>query len=152
MDLERIERVRPAAEQPLLHDGVNRAFIGRLVREFYSRIGRNDRLGPIFARHIAGDWEPHLEKMTDFWCSVILKYGSYQGRPVPAHMKLNEVVEGDFAIWLGIFAETVRELCPPQVASVFIERSERIARSLSLAMFFRLPAGGAAPAADRHAV
>lgn len=149
MDLERIERARPAAEQPLVHDGVDRAFIGRLVREFYARVRRNERLGPIFARRIAGDWEPHLEKMTDFWCSVILKTGSYQGRPVPAHLRLKEVVEGDFAIWLGIFAETARELCPPEVAEIFIDRSERVAQSLKLAMFFQLPARGA-PAANEN--
>lgn len=150
MDLERIERARPAAEQPLDHDGIDRAFIGRLVREFYSRVRRDERLGPIFSRHIAGDWEPHLEKMTDFWCSVILKTGAYQGRPVPAHLKLEEVVEGDFAIWLRIFAETARELCPPEVAEIFIDRSQRIARSLKLAMFFQLPARGAASAASAY--
>lgn len=122
--------------------GVDRPFIGQLVREFYSRVRQNDRLGPIFARRIAGDWEPHLEKMTDFWCSVILKDGGYQGRPVPAHLRLKEVVEGDFAIWLGIFGETARELCEPDVAAVFIDRAERVAKSLQLAMFFRLPPHG----------
>src|SRR5690606_41868203 len=66
-----------------LHDALP-IFIGRLVREFYGRVRRNDRLGPIFAAHIGEIWEPHLEKMTDFWCSVILKDGSYSGRPVPA--------------------------------------------------------------------
>jgi hemoglobin len=118
---------------------VDRAFIGRLVRAFYARVRSDERLGPIFAHHIAGDWEPHLEKMTDFWCSVILKTGTYQGRPVPAHVKLTEVVESDFAIWLGLFRQTARELCQPEVAAVFIDRAERIAKSLSLAMFFRLP-------------
>ena len=113
------------------------------MRTFYARVRRNDRLGPIFSHHIAGDWEPHLEKMTDFWCAVILKDGSYQGRPVPAHLKLKTVVEDDFAIWLGLFGETARELCEPNVAAVFVERAERIAKSLQLAMFFRLPANGA---------
>ncbi|MGB3386963.1 MAG: group III truncated hemoglobin [Pseudaminobacter sp.] len=150
MDLERIERARPVAEQPLVHDGIDRAFIGRLVREFYARVRRNERLGPIFARHITGNWEPHLEKMTDFWCSVILKTGTYQGRPVPAHMKLTEVVESDFAIWLGLFAETARDLCPPEVAEIFIDRSQRIARSLSLVLFFHLPSRGAAPVANEN--
>jgi hemoglobin len=123
---------------------VDRAFIDRLVRAFYARVRRDERLGPIFARHIAEDWEPHLEKMTDFWCSVILKTGAYQGRPVPAHLKLKEVIEDDFDIWLGLFRETSRELCQPEVAAVFIERAERIARSLKLAMFFRLPGQGTA--------
>jgi hemoglobin len=143
MHSQPLERIRPAPEQPLEHPEVDRVFIGRLVRSFYGRVRADARLGPIFARHIAGDWEPHLEKMTDFWCSVVLKTGAYQGRPVPAHLKLKEVVEGDFAIWLGLFGETARELCEPNVATVFIERAERIAKSLRLAMFFRLPQGGA---------
>lgn len=134
-----LDRVRPAAEQPLDHPQVDREFIGRLVRAFYARVRADKRLGPIFARHIAGDWEPHLEKMTDFWSSVVLKTGAYQGRPVPAHLKLKEVVEPDFEIWLGLFRETARELCEPEVAAVFIDRAERIARSLKLAMFFHLP-------------
>ena len=130
-------RAAPAAEEPLA--GVDRAFIGGLVRDFYARVRKDPRLGPIFARKIAGDWEPHLEKMTAFWCSVILKTGDYQGRPVPAHTKLEDVREEDFAIWLGIFRETARDRCAPDVAEMFIERAERIARSLQLAMFFRLP-------------
>ena len=142
MDDKAMEKVRPVAEQALHHAQVDRAFIGLLVREFYSRVRRDDRLGPIFARVIAGDWEPHLEKMTDFWCSVILKDGGYQGRPVPAHLRLKMVVEGDFSIWLRIFGETARELCEPDVADVFVDRAERIAQSLKLAMFFRLPPHG----------
>lgn len=139
-----IEKALPVAEKGLNHKQVDRAFIGILVRALYSRLRQNERLGPIFAREIAGDWEPHLEKMTDFWCSVILKDGSYDGRPVPAHIKLKTVVEGDFSIWLRIFGETARELCAPEVAAVFIDRAERIAQSLKLAMFFRLPQQGGA--------
>lgn len=128
----------PAPDQPLERPGVDRAFIGRLVREFYTRVRRDDRLGPIFAREIDGDWEPHLEKMTEFWCSVILKTRSYQGRPVPAHLKLKDVTEDDFGIWLAIFRATVGDVCDPDTAAVFIDRAERIAQSLQLAMFFRL--------------
>lgn len=129
---------RPPEERPVVHPDVDRAFIGRLVREFYGRVRRDDRLGPIFAAEIAGSWEPHLEKMTDFWCSVILKDGSYSGRPVPAHMKLAQVREDDFDVWLGHFRATAEELCPEGVAQVFVDRAERIANSLRLAMFFRL--------------
>ncbi|AZO28977.1 group III truncated hemoglobin [Mesorhizobium sp. M1B.F.Ca.ET.045.04.1.1] len=139
--------VRPAPEQPLARPGVDRASIGALVRKFYSRVRKDERLGPIFAREIVGDWEPHLEKMTDFWCSVILKSGDYQGRPVPAHLKLEDVTEVDFEIWLALFRETAAELFAPETAAVFVERAERIAASLKLAMFFRLDR--AAPARGR---
>ena len=133
-----IERIRPVGERPLDHPLVDRPFIGRLVREFYRRVGADERLGPIFAGVIGVEWEPHLEKMTDFWCSVILKNGAYSGRPVPAHLKLKQVREEDFDVWLGHFRETAEARCPPEVAEVFIDRAERIARSLKLAMFFRL--------------
>ncbi len=140
------DRSPPPAEMPLVHPSVDRAFIGVLVRDFYGRVRADARLGPIFAGEIRGDWEPHLEKMTDFWCSVILKNGAYSGRPVPAHLKLKQVREEDFDIWLGHFRRTAEALCPPEVAAVFIDRAERIARSLKLAMFFRLdrPMSGAA--------
>ena len=139
MGLSQIAKSAPMEERPLEREGVDRAFIGRLVREFYRRVRHDERLGPIFGREITGDWEPHLEKMTDFWCSVILKTRSYQGRPVPAHVKLKGVTEDDFDIWLSIFAETADDLCDPDTSKVFVERAERIAQSLKLAMFFRLP-------------
>jgi len=137
---------RPEPELPISHPLVDRAFIGALVRDFYGRVRADDRLGPIFASEIRGDWEPHLEKMTDFWSSVILKNGAYSGRPVPAHLKLKQVREEDFDIWLGHFRQVAAERCPPEVAEVFVDRAERIARSLRLAMFFRLerPQTGAA--------
>lgn len=144
----RIEAARPKPERPIAAEGVDSAFIGGIVRDFYARVRNDQRLGPIFARHIAGDWEPHLEKMTDFWCSVILKTGEYQGRPVPAHLKLKDVREPDFAIWLGLFRQTVQERCSPKMADVFIDRAELIAKSLQLAMFFTLDRAGKASVDD----
>lgn len=133
---------RPVPELPLDHPQVDRDFIGALVRAFYGKVRRDARLGPIFEGVIGDHWEPHLEKMTDFWCAVILKNGAYSGRPVPAHLKLKQVVPDDFHIWLQLFRETVAERCEPEVADVFVERAERVAQSLTLAMFFRLPAAG----------
>jgi hemoglobin len=133
-------RPHPPFGQPLERPGVDRAFIGRFVRAFYRRVRADDRLGPIFDGVIGADWEPHLDTMTNFWCSVILKSGDYKGRPVPAHLKLTQVVEADFDIWLGLFRRTAGELDDPDVAAVFVERAERIAQSLKLAMFARLPA------------
>ena len=138
-----VDRARPVAEQALNHNGVDRTSIGKLVREFYAKVRQNERLGSIFAREITGDWEPHLEKMTDFWCSVILKSGDYHGRPVPAHIKLKDVTEADFDIWQALLGQTAAELFAPETAAVFVDRAERIAASLKLVMFFRL--GPAAP-------
>lgn len=137
-----VQLQRPPEERALVHPDIDRAFISGLVRDFYGRVRGDMRLGPIFAAEISGNWEPHLVKMTDFWCSVILKDGSYSGRPVPAHTKLDQVCEADFDIWLSHFRATARDRCPPEVAATFIDRAERIAKSLQLAMFFRLERSG----------
>ena len=136
------EAARPQPEQPLADPLVDRAFIGALVRDFYARVRADSRLGPIFASEIKGNWEPHLEKMTDFWCSVVLKNGAYSGRPVPAHVKLSQVRDEDFDIWLAHFRQAAAERCTPEIAGIFVDRAERIARSLRLAMFFRLERPG----------
>ena len=52
------------------------------------------------------------------------------------------VTEADFDIWIATFGETAAALFAPQTAAVFVDRAERIAKSLKLAMFFRLPVPG----------
>jgi hemoglobin len=59
-------------------------------------------------------------------------------------LKLRDVTEEDFDIWLALFSKTASELFTPDIAAVFVERAERIATSLKLAMFFRLGSAAAA--------
>ncbi|WP_376705306.1 hypothetical protein RQ479_12475 [Mesorhizobium sp. ISC25] len=58
---------------------------------------------------------------------------------MPAHLKLKDVTEADFDVWLALFRQTAVELFAPETAAVFVDRAERIATSLKLATFFRLP-------------
>lgn len=112
------------------------AQIKALVHAFYAKV-RNDRsLGPIFDRVIT-DWGPHLAKMCDFWSSVMRVSGRYKGNPMAAHLRLKTVQPDHFVRWLELFAQTARELFEPALAEAFISRSENIARSLQLGMFFR---------------
>jgi hemoglobin len=46
--------------------GIDDAMISRLVRGFYARVRTDELLGPVFAARIA-NWEPHLQRMCDFW-------------------------------------------------------------------------------------
>ncbi len=73
--------------------------------------------------------------MVAFWSSVMCMTGRYHGRLVPAHQGLSDLRPQHFAIWLGYFGETAREVCEPDVAALFFERAERIARSLHMAVF-----------------
>ena len=46
----------------------NREDIHLLVNTFYSKIRKDELLGPIFNSHISeNQWPHHLMKLTDFW-------------------------------------------------------------------------------------
>jgi hemoglobin len=112
--------------------GLSDALLRQVVHGFYDRVRADAVLGPIFADRIH-DWGPHLERMVDFWSSVALMTGRYHGAPVPAHASL-PVTGAHFDRWLTLFRGTAREMCPPQGAAHLIERAERIARSLHMAV------------------
>lgn len=137
------------------HPGLNEEVVRALVFAFYDRVRADGTLGPIFDRVVAGRWDEHLEKMCDFWSSVALATGRYQGRPLAAHLRLKEVRPEHFERWLRLFRETAAEVCPGEVAVFFIDRAERIAESFQLGMYFRpdqpnpfppKPAAGSDPA------
>ena len=135
-DVERDEflRVRADIVRTPLHPSITEAQISDLVDTFYDAVWADDRLGPIFAGRIA-DRPAHLAKMKRFWSSVMLKTGSYSGRPMPVHMKLSEVQENDFVVWLSLFRKAARSSFETAAVPLVIETAERIARSFWLAMF-----------------
>ncbi|WP_430403402.1 group III truncated hemoglobin [Hyphomonas sp.] len=116
--------------------GIDDAYVSDLVDTFYARIRADATLGPIFDREIGDNWAPHLARMKDFWASVAMNAGRYSGKPVPAHMKLTGVDASHFRIWLGLFRQTLEDTAPSaEAVPYFMERAERIASSLQLAMF-----------------
>ena len=117
--------------------------IRRLVDRFYARVRRDEVLGPVFARALAGSagaWEAHLARLHDFWSSVMLGSGRYHRDPFSAHLRLPGIAPSMFDRWLALFGETCAELFEPEVADAFRERAERIGRSLRMGLFERLPA------------
>ncbi len=110
--------------------------IETLVATFYARIRRDDVLGPIFLNAIGEDWTAHLKTMCDFWSSVMNTTGRYKGKPIPAHIKLPGIEPRHFEHWLRLFAETARVLFDADLATLFLERAQRIAESLKLGFAF----------------
>ncbi len=116
--------------------GIDEAYISVLVDAFYTRVRAHAVLGPIFDRVIQDRWDHHLPRMKSFWASVALNAGTYSGQPVPVHRKLMRVGPPHFAIWLALFRQTLKDTAPaPEAIDYFMERAERIAESLQLAMF-----------------
>jgi len=110
--------------------GIDEPMIERLVRTFYGAVRTDDLIGPVFAERIV-DWEPHIQRMCEFWSSVALMSGRYHGQPMVKHLPLP--VDGrHFDRWLELFERTARDVCPPVAAEHFIERAQRIAQSLEM--------------------
>ncbi len=125
--------------------GVDEAFIARLVPEFYRRIRADAVLGPIFEKTIEDRWPVHLARMVDFWSSVAPGTGRYSGRPVRAHVKIPDLTPAHFDHWLRLFRATLDDIAPtPEAAAFFLERAERIAASLVMAVM-SFPQGRGGP-------
>ena len=122
--------------QPV-HPAIDDVMIRTLVHGFYDRVRMDPEIGPIFDEVIGAEWDSHLAKMCKFWSSVMLMSGRYKGNPMTAHVRLKMVRPEHFERWLSLFRATARELCPSEIAELFIVRTENIARSLQLGMFFR---------------
>lgn len=117
--------------------------LGRLVALFYDRVRSDAELGPIFDDAIP-DWPTHLEKLVAFWSSVMLTSGRYKGNPVAAHFPHKDrITPALFQRWLALWRQATVDTVPAPAAAVLQAKAARIAESLQLALFFRLPAAGA---------
>jgi hemoglobin len=120
-----------------VHPSIDEEMIKMLVHAFYAKVKSDPEIGPIFARAIADGWDEHLAKMCDFWSSVMLRTGRYKGNPMVAHVRWKVIQPQHFVRWLTLFRLTAEEVCPHEIAILFIGRAENIARSLQLGMFYR---------------
>jgi hemoglobin len=115
---------------------ISESALAELVHRFYAKARLDPEIGPIFNRAV-GDWDAHLEKLTDFWSSVMLTSGRYKGNPMVAHLRQKTLTPAHFERWLVLFRETAGEVFAPDAAAAVIARAENIGRSLQLALFYR---------------
>ena len=112
------------------HPSINEENIALLVRTFYGRAREDDLIGPIFNAAVT-DWDHHIAQISDFWSSMMMKTGRYNGRPMRPHLVLP--LKGEhFDRWLQLFEPTAREIFPADVAEAFIIRARRIADSFEM--------------------
>lgn len=121
-----------------MHYELNRDAIATLVGDFYADIRRDSLLQPVFDGAIGADWAPHLARMVDFWCSVMLRSAEFKGNVYGTHMQLRGIEAEHFRRWLGLFEQHVRRLFVPAEAEAFLAAARRIAASLQYGFFGRV--------------
>ena len=121
-----------------MHHEPNRQSISMLVRDFYADIRRDELLQPVFDGAIGANWEVHLERMVDFWCSVMLSSSEFKGNVYGKHMQLQGIEAEHFRRWLGLFEAHARRLFAPETADAFLAAARRIAASLQYGYFGRV--------------
>lgn len=117
------------------HLELNRTSIATLVNEFYDEVRADPELFPVFNAAIGDNWTPHLDRMVDFWSTVMLGSRSFQGNVFGKHMLLNGVRPDHFRLWLAMFEATATRLFAPEIADEFIVTARRIGASLQYGFF-----------------
>ncbi len=116
--------------------------IRSLVMSFYSKIIKDEIVGPFFIAKLGDDmnsehWQTHLETIVGFWTSLALGKPTYNGNLFLPHTQLGDLKRETFEQWLKIFAETLDEIYVEAIADKFKERSMIIAgnfmRNLNIA-------------------
>lgn len=129
--------IRLRAEREMSAIGITPDFIRHLVQTFYGRVLAHPQLGPVFDARLSGRWPEHIERMVSFWTSIAFKSGAYGGKPVQAHLGIENMTPNLFPLWLELFAATLDDIAPNAEAKTwFMATADRIARSLTLALFY----------------
>ncbi len=109
--------------------------IALFVERFYASVQQHPTLGPVFNERLEGRWDKHLSQMKNFWSSVLLRSGRYEGFPLGAHFGVPGMEKRHFGDWLALFDETLRAIYEPRVASAIFGVSNQFAERFSFALF-----------------
>jgi hemoglobin len=101
--------------------------VRRLVQVFYGKVRQDDLLAPVFEPVIGNNWDHHLQRMTDFWSTLLLYTRKFSDDPLTKHLPL-ALTRAHFDRWLSLFQETVDQLFFGQIAENAKNRANNIAR------------------------
>lgn len=112
---------------------LDRRAIGELVESFYTAVRADPLLAPVFEASIDGHWPQHLERMTDFWCTVMLGSRSFRGNVMERHLALSGIGDAHFERWLALWQQHTERGFEPEAAARLQVVAHGIARMIQLA-------------------
>ncbi len=122
-----------------MHDISSREDVFLLVTSFYSKVRKDELLGPIF-NSIIKNWEHHLEHLTDFWQSNLFFEKKYKGDPMQKHVDVDTKIGGTinemhFGVWLNLWFQTIDELFEGDVAEIAKNRAKNMGTYIHINIF-----------------
>lgn len=121
-------------------DILDEAGITVLVDRFYDKVQADAMLGAVF-NPVVDDWPEHKRLLVSFWCSAVLRAGTYRGNPMARHLP-HAIGAAHFDHWLALWGETARETLSAEAAKVMLDYATRIGDGLRLGL--GLPRAGSA--------
>lgn len=122
---------------------IDEADIAAVVGAFYDSVRQDPLLAPIFATKIGDqDWPNHLEHITDFWSSIFLKTGRFEGNPMRKHLSIDGLTPSHFVRWLSLFKDTTDTVLLPEQSDMMHAMAHRIAQSLQMGLAFNFEKSG----------
>ena len=108
------------------------ARIAVLVDHFYARVRADAVLGAVF-NPVVHDWDAHQRLLTSFWCSVLLRAGTYRGNPLAMH-RAHAIGAAHFERWLALWNEVACATLEPAQAATVVDYARRIGEGLRLGL------------------
>lgn len=115
---------------------LTRAQLHDLVHAFYADVRADTALGPVFDAAIGEHWTHHLERMVEFWSSLMLGSRGFSGNVYGKHMALEGVEPGHFERWMTHWHHHTRHFAPDDRQRLR-QAAQTIGRSLFLGFFNR---------------
>lgn len=108
----------------MLNKTITEENIKIFVITFYTKIMKNEIVGPFFIEILGDDmenkkWQEHIEVLCEFWASVTLGQRSYRGSPFAPHARMQGLKRETFEKWIEIFFETLDEMYEAETSLIF---------------------------------
>lgn len=122
----------------MLSDIKNKEDVKSLVVAFYSKVRKDNTLGPIF-NAVISDWELHFEHLSTFWESQLFMVNTFSGNPLKKHQEVDKQVnhtieERHFGLWINLWFQTIDELFSGEKAQL----AKNKARNMGTYMFIEI--------------
>ncbi len=85
-------------------------------------------------------WLPHIEKITDFWNSIIFSSIDYIGNPVEKHIEVDKksnykIDQNHFDQWLSLWYQSIDNLYMGKNANILKDKARNIAHIMWIKIF-----------------